>query len=126
MDWSTIIVALVSSLIPAGGFGGLLLVRENKRSKQLENETTASAQWRELYEKSEAKVESQARKIESLYKENGYLRDQNNSLTTQRAVLAMYKCETVNCTNRQPPFGTGITKINSENMNLTTTKNSKP
>lgn len=107
MDWTAIVMTLISG----GGIAGLMFFRENKRSKQLNNETTASAQWRELYEKSEAKVESQALKIEALYKENSYLRDQNNNLTTQRAVLSMYKCETLGCDHRQPPFGSQINNL---------------
>lgn len=114
MDWTTIIVALISALVSSSGIAGVIFFRENKRARQLENETTASAQWRELYEKSEAKVESQGKKIESLYKENGYLRDQNNSLTTQKAVLTMYKCETLECANRRPPFGTGLQPNNNK------------
>lgn len=114
MDWTTIIVALISALVSSSGIAGVIFFRENKRARQLENETTASAQWRELYEKSEAKVESQGNKIESLYKENGYLRDQNNSLTTQKAVLVMYKCEVLECANRRPPFGTGLQPNNNK------------
>ena len=106
MDWTTILVAAVSSLLSGGAIGGVVFFRENKRARQLENETTASAQWRELYEKAEAKVEAQNGKIESLYKENGYLRDRNNGLKTQRAVLAVYKCEELGCPARRPPFGT--------------------
>lgn len=109
MDWTTIITALASALLSGGGIAGVVFFRENKRARQLQNETTASAQWRELYEKSEAKVESQGLKIEALYKENNYLRDQNNSLTTQRAVLTMYKCETLACADRKPPFGSQFT-----------------
>lgn len=110
MDWTTILVAAVSALISGGGIAGLVFFRENKRARQLENEATASSQWRELYEKSEAKVESQSLKIDALYKENGYLRDQNNSLTTQKAVLTMYKCEMPECANRKPPFGSQLNK----------------
>lgn len=110
MDWTTIIVAMVSALVSGGGIAGLVYFRENKRARQLQNENTASAQWRELYEKSEAKVECQSMKIDALYKENGYLRDQNNSLTTQRAILASYKCETIGCPDRKPPFGSQLNK----------------
>ncbi|MEG1759512.1 MAG: hypothetical protein RSB23_06260 [Alistipes sp.] len=108
MDWTTIIVAIVSALLTSGGLASIFFFRENKRAKQLENETTASAQWRELYDKSEAKVDSQTLKIDAMYKENNYLRDQNNNITTQNAVLKMYKCEFLACTNRKPPFGSQI------------------
>ncbi|WP_418981686.1 hypothetical protein [Alistipes sp.] len=105
MDWSTILTALVSALLSGGGIAGVVFFRENKRARQLQNENTASAQWRELYDKAEAKVESQGLKIESLYKENKHLRDQNNDLTTQNAVLKIWKCKRIGCTDREPPFG---------------------
>lgn len=111
MDWTTIIVAAVSALISGGGIAGIVFFRENKRAKQLQNEATASSQWRELYEKSEAKVESQSVKIDALYKENNRLRDENNSLTTQAAVMTMYKCEKLVCADRMPPFGSQFNKI---------------
>lgn len=108
MDWSTVIIAIVSALVSGGGIAGIVFFKENKRARQLQNETTASAQWRELYDKAEAKVESQNKKIDALYKENGYLRDHNNSLTTQKAVLTMYKCESLGCATRKPPFGSQL------------------
>lgn len=105
MDWNTILISALSAVLSGGGIAGLVFFRENKRAKQLANETTASEQWRELYEKMESKHDKLSLKIDSLFKENSYLRDQNNNLTTQKAVLTMYKCSTLNCTNRQPPFG---------------------
>lgn len=112
IDWNGVIVGVVSALVSGGGIAGIFYFRENKRAKQLDNETTASAQWRELYEKSEIKVDSQSKKIDAQYKESNYLRDQNNNITTQNAVLKMYKCETLGCTNRQPPFGSQINQNN--------------
>lgn len=104
MDWGTIIVSLGGSFLTGGAFISLLYRRENKRAKQLENETTASAQWRELYEQAEAKVSAQSVKIDELYRKIGHLRDQNNGLTTQNAVLKILKCKRIGCTDRQPPI----------------------
>lgn len=111
IDWTTIIITALSSLLSGGVIGSVVFFRENKRARQLENESTASAQWRELYEKAEAKVEAQNGKIEALFRDNGRLRDQNNSLTTQRAVLSIYKCVEVGCSNRRPPFGAESNQI---------------
>ncbi|MEG1289565.1 MAG: hypothetical protein RSE25_04940 [Bacteroidales bacterium] len=101
MDWTAILTALLSG----GGVIGIFYYKENKRAKQLENEATASSQWRELYEKSEIKCDAKDLKIDSLYKENGLLRDNNNDLTTQNAILKLQKCEIKGCEKRQPPRG---------------------
>ena len=105
MDWTTILTGLISALISGGGLMGAFYMKENKKAKQLENESTASSQWRELYEKSEQKNEKLQTKLDASYKENTMLRDTNNGLTTQNAVLKTYKCETISCSNRKPPFG---------------------
>ncbi|WP_295937257.1 hypothetical protein [uncultured Alistipes sp.] len=105
MEWTTIIVAIISALVSGGGIAGIANFKENKRAKRLENERDAAAQWRELFQESEKKNVSQSNKIEGLFKTIGDLRDQINSLKTQKAVLTTYKCEALNCPNRQPPFG---------------------
>jgi hypothetical protein len=105
MDWTTVLTGLFSALISGGGLMGLFYMKENKKAKQLANEATASSQWRELFEKSEQKNEKLQTKLDASYKENTSLRDINNGLTKQNAVLKTYKCETIACANRKPPFG---------------------
>lgn len=105
MDWTTVLTGLISALISGGGLMGVFYMKENKKAKQLENESTASSQWMELYEKSAQKNEKLQTKLDASYKENSMLRDTNNNLTTQNAVLKVYKCESISCNNRKPPFG---------------------
>lgn len=105
MDWTTVLTGLISALISGGGLMGVFYMKENKKAKQLENESTASSQWRELFEKSEQKNETLQTKLDASYKENTMLCDTNNNLTTQNAVLKVYKCESISCNNRKPPFG---------------------
>lgn len=105
MDWTTVLTGLFSALISGGGLMGAFYLKENKKAKQLANETTASSQWRELFEKSEQKNEKLQTKLDAAYKNNTSLRDINNGLITQNAVLKTYKCETIACSNRKPPFG---------------------
>lgn len=105
MDWTTIISAAVAAISAGGGIGIFFDRKHKKRAPELANESTVSSQWKELYERSEAKVNSQSDKIEGLYKTIGDLRSQVNGLTSQRAVLTLYKCCKVNCPDREPPFG---------------------
>ena len=110
MDWGTIITSIISAIVTGGGISSIIFFRENKRSKFLSNEAAASAQWKDLYEKSEAKVDSQSHKIDSLYREKDVLRDQINDLTSQIAVLELLKCETMECITRKPPMQTKTNK----------------
>lgn len=64
-----------------------------------------SSQWKELFERSEKKVDAQSDKIEGLYKTIGNMRSQLDGLASQKAVLTLYKCCKVNCPDREPPFG---------------------
>lgn len=104
MDWTTIISAAVAAISAGGGIGIFFDRKHKKRAAELANESTVSSQWKELYERSEAKVNSQSDKIEGLYKTIGDLRSQVNGLTSQRAVLTLYKCCKVNCPDREPPL----------------------
>ena len=104
MDWTTILVAVLSALLSGGGIAGLMFFKENKRAKQLENETTASSQWRELYLDAKGEIRELNNKIDGLYKTIGDLRNLGNGLKTQNAVLTTLKCENVACSIRIPPL----------------------
>jgi hypothetical protein len=104
MDWMSLLSSIAAAILTGGGITAFLHRKENKRAKQLENEATASSQWRELYERAEARAETLNTKVDELYKKLGYLRDQNNGLTTQNAVLKILKCKRIGCSDRQPPI----------------------
>lgn len=92
--------------ISAGGGIGIFFDRKHKkRAAELANESTVSSQWKELFERSEKKVDAQSDKIEGLYKTIGNMRSQLDGLASQKAVLTLYKCCKVNCPDREPPFG---------------------
>lgn len=104
MDWGSIIMSVIGALTTGGVFSSIFFFKENKRKKQLDNDGTASSQWQELYERAEAKIEAQSTKIEALFKMNNELRDQNNNLTTENAVLKIIKCKRISCEDREPPL----------------------
>ena len=120
LNWE-IITPVLTLLLGSNGIQVFLFYRERQKSRKLENdalalknEITASKQWQELFERSDSIVAQKDKKIEELYKENGKLRDENNKLTTEKAVFELLKCETVGCDKRIPPLAKIIKKGQNE------------
>lgn len=111
MDWTTIVTALVAALIPSGLVGTLIFYKENKRGRQLENESKVIAEWQgiaDMYKKRcdelKATVDSKNAKIEELYKEGSVMRERLDKLSSKNAVLEIFKCKEISCGNRKPPL----------------------
>jgi len=111
MDWTTIVTSLVAALIPSGLVGTLIFFKENKRSRQLDNESKVIAEWQgiaDMYQKRcgelKATVDSKNAKIEELYKEGAVMRERLDKLSSKNAVLEIFKCKEISCGNRKPPL----------------------
>lgn len=104
MDITTIITAILT-FIGGGGIAAIILLPQRKKTVELENEAKASEQWKELFERSEKDNAAQSALIDKLYDDLKASRDENNRLTTEVAVLRIWKCEKIECITREPPFG---------------------
>ena len=111
MDWSTIITSLVAALIPSGFIGTLIFYRENKRSRQLDNESKVIADWQGIAgmyknrcEELKATVDAKNDKIEELYKNEAVMRERLDKLSSKNAVLEIFKCKEISCGDRKPPL----------------------
>lgn len=104
MELTTIVSAIVS-LIAGGGLAGVLFFRERKRAEQLKNEASASEQWRVLFERSDSDSHDKDSRIDKLYEELSRIRERNNKLSTENAVLRLKKCEVNGCNSRKPARG---------------------
>lgn len=108
MDWNTIIITLLGSLLTGGGIGSLFLAKETKRTKRLENDKTVASEWKELYERTEIKIEKQSNRIEQLYNTIKEQREIIDSQNTKLAVSRLLECKKHACIDRDPPFGSQI------------------
>lgn len=115
MEWTTIITSLIAAVLGGGGIGTLFYYRETKRDKQAKTDLSLAEGWKvyadakqEVIEKMNSQIEAKDRKIEDLYSENGQLRDENDKLSTECAVLKIYKCINIDCDKRKPPFGYSV------------------
>lgn len=104
MDWTTILTAVLT-FVGGGGLGVVLMFPQKRKSAELENEMKASEQWKELYERSEKNRDEQSLLIDRLYDDLKAARDANNALTTENAILKVFKCEKIECIKREPPLG---------------------
>lgn len=119
MDWNTLIISLTSALVGGGGIGALFYRKENKRmkeaeieAKEVENDRKAADEWQTVAEGKQKRIDhleitvgKKDEKIEELYNVIGELRERIDKLSTENAVLKIYKCVKIGCADRQPPFG---------------------
>lgn len=80
------------------------------RKAEADNITSYAAEWKELYEKKEAKVQELDAKIDSLYvkineerERNRELMEKNTALEVEKQKLEVKRCDVRGCTQRQPP-----------------------
>ena len=121
MDWINIIIAAICSLIGALGGGSLLYFRQNKRSKDVENELKEADEWKKLYQEKAEKSNAKDAKIDELRRHINALQQDKIALiekSTQQqlekdkeiAKLQLllfeekyYRCEVAGCGKRKPP-----------------------
>lgn len=124
------IIAVVGALGGITGLVSLFYVKQERKSKELDNETKyidneakQSDEWRKLYEEErecfvqarkdyDETIKEKDAKIDTLYAEISNQRNQKVELHSkieemgvELTKLKLLKCEAVNCINRKPPTG---------------------
>jgi len=124
MDWSSVIVALITALVPTGGIVALFTIREKKTEMMLENASKVIGQWEQFAQKEEERraelakdVDKRDDTIEELRKEITELSRELDGIHTQLAVATLLRCKTIGCPNRIPPFGEGQEKLLQDSGN---------
>lgn len=92
------------TFISGGGIAAIVLLPQKRRSADLENEAKVSEQWKELFIQCREEKSRQSDLIDKLYDDLTVSRIQNNALTTNNAILKLWKCETLECGQRKPPI----------------------
>lgn len=65
MDWTMMLTAVLT-FVGGGGLGAVLMFPQKRKSAELENETKASEQWKELYIKSQEEKKGLSNLIDKL------------------------------------------------------------
>ena len=118
MDWTTIIITILTLLISNGGLVTLVTLREKKNAAFLDNISKLIDQWQEVAndrklraDELKSDLDHKDAKIDSLYAEIAKLRGELDHTRTSEAVARMLKCENTACLDRKPPFGSVEIKI---------------
>lgn len=118
MDWTTIIITILTLLISNGGLVTLVTLREKKNAAFLDNISKLIDQWQEVANERKLRADElksdldrKDAKIDSLYAEIAKLRGELDHTRTSEAVAKMLKCENTACLDRKPPFGSVEIKI---------------
>lgn len=118
MDWTTIIITILTLLISNGGLVTLVTLREKKNAAFLDNISKLIDQWQEVVndrklraDELKSDLDRKDAKIDSLYAEIAKLHGELDHTRTSEAVARMLKCENTACLDRKPPFGSVEIKI---------------
>lgn len=111
MDWTNIIIAVISAL-GGGGLAVLFTRKETKEGLSLDNmQKVLDAKDRIIEEREERckelknDLDKKDAKIDELHKMNATLRHRLDDANTKAAVAEVMRCDITKCTNRRPPFG---------------------
>lgn len=129
VEWGTIILSAIVSLLSAGGIGWIVTAKEDKKAKDLENEKKEIEleeykkdeiikDWKEIAEERKHRAEELALEVKE-YKKREDERDVQISdlkahldeKNTYCAVAELMHCDEISCLNRRPPFGMSETKV---------------
>ena len=112
MDWTQIVITILSLLIPTGGIVAIFTAREKKTEMALNNMNKINEQWEAFSTKEEERrkelkedIDKRDSKIDEQYREISRLRNELDNERTERAKAEMMKCLRIKCVDRHPPFG---------------------
>lgn len=113
MDWTQILITLITVLVPTGGFTALFTIREKKLELMLNNAAKLNEGWANLASEykeqiieKDKKLAEKDEKIDEQYRISSSLRHKLDDSNTRAAVAEVMLCDKVGCGDRNPPLGT--------------------
>jgi DNA repair exonuclease SbcCD ATPase subunit len=114
MNWTDIIIPLISAIIPTGGVTAIFMVKGRKKELEISNLAKVIDELRELVNRYKEEVrelkaiaERKEEYIEELHRQTSALHEKLDKANSRAAVFKILKCTKVDCGLRIPPFGSG-------------------
>lgn len=98
LNIETLLTALVSAAVSWGGT--FLFYKQEKKSRDIENESKQSDEWRKLYLESQEDSRRKDEKIDDLYKIIEVMRRDIAALERREQLNSIYRCDRIECPNR--------------------------
>ena len=95
----TFITAIISAAVTWGST--FLFYRQEKKSRDIDNEARQSEEWRKLYLESQEDSRKKDKKIDDLYRIIEVLRSDITKLDRRVQLNAIYRCTRIGCTDRE-------------------------
>ena len=99
---SEFITAIITDIVTFAG--SFLFYKQEKKSRDIDNESRQSDEWRKLYLESQEDSRKKDQKIDDLYREIAEMRRHMNALERKVNLNSIYRCEHLKCANRIPPL----------------------
>lgn len=107
-------ITIVSGVIAGGlsGFSWIFFLKQDRDSKEIDNEAKQSDEWHKLYEEAHEELKNRDAKIDELYAQiskqrdcKGELQKENAALSVEITKLRLLMCSIPACPNRKPQTG---------------------
>lgn len=98
LNIETLLTALVSAAVTWGGT--FLFYKQEKKSRDIDNESKQSEEWRKLYLESQEDSRKKDEKIDDLYKIIEGMRRDITALERRVQLNTIYRCDRIECGKR--------------------------
>lgn len=116
MEIADIIVGLITALSTGGVFTAIFNRKQKRVLNKIEADSKVSDMWQELLEDERKERMGVQKRINYLYNENTKLRQALDKSNSRATALSVLRCGRINCSEREPPFGSTIDLDNEGNV----------
>lgn len=105
MNYTDIIVAIITALSTGGVLSAFMNRKQRKIMDRIDADSKVSDQWHDIFEsEKQNRIEVQQR-LNYMYNENTQLRVALDKANSKAIALSILRCGRINCDLREPPFG---------------------
>lgn len=108
MNYTDIIVAIITALSTGGVLSAFMNRKQRKIMDRIDADSKVSDQWHDIFEsEKQNRIEVQQR-LNYMYNENTQLRVALDKANSKAIALSILRCGRINCDLREPPFGNTV------------------
>lgn len=126
MDIVSLVVGILGTLLGGSGLVSFFMLRQEKKSRDLDNEIKAISEWQEIASAREEEIADLRSRLDqkndqlfTAQEKVSETRSLLDDVNTQLAKCRIMRCQRLNCPKRLPPLGASdLTKQDLDDMNI--------